>query len=530
MGSALYHRGNIVQVYELSVRQRRSPVAHVVDTSIIDSQLANLNEMRHFGGPALTSGLSDDTIQDFLQNGYSQLSGAIEKAFASFLDYQKTHADYLTLSEVEQIDLAHGGLTNFYAQDTVNPYVAAAGSGPWIVSLKGAVIYDCGGYGMLGLGHAPQEILDVMNQPHVMANIMTASISQVKFIDRLNREIGHTRKDGTPYASFLCLNSGSEANSLASRLVDVNTRNLTDPGARFAGNNIRGLTLTGSFHGRTDRPARYSDSCAKTYQKHLASYRDDDYLITVEPNNIEQLESIFADAELNGEFIEAFFMEPVMGEGNPGMSINADFYARARELTRERGAIFIVDSIQAGLRVQGVLSIVDYPGFRELDAPDMESYSKALNAGQYPLSVLAISESIAALYSSGLYGNTMTTNPRALDIAVAVLDSLDETRRENISVRGKQLVDGLAALATETGGGVTSAQGTGLLASCALATRYKTYGANSIEDYLRRHGLGVIHGGERSLRYTPVFDASAKEIDLIVSLTKEALINGPTIT
>ena len=504
-------------------------MAHVVDTSIIDSHLSRLNEMREFGGPPLTIGLSDETIQDFLQSGYSELSDAIDKAYASFQDYQKTHADFLALSESEQINQAHGGLTNFYAEDAVNPYVAASASGPWIVSLKGAVIYDCGGYGMLGLGHAPQEILDAMNQPQVMANIMTASVSQVEFIDRLKREIGHTRNDGAPYASFLCLNSGSEANTLASRFVDINTKNLTDPGTRFEGKAIRGLTLAGSFHGRTDRPAQFSDSCTETYEKHLASYRDNDYLITVEPNNIPALEGAFADAEKNGEFIEAFFMEPVMGEGNPGMPIEPEFYARARALPKEYGTMFIVDSIQAGLRVQGVHSIVDYPGFRELDAPDMESYSKALNPGQYPVSVLALSESVAAMYRSGLYGNTMTTNPRALDVAIAVLDSFSDERRENIRKRGKQLVDGLAALQDETDGGVTSAQGTGLLASCALAKRFKTYGAGSTEDYLRRHGLGVIHGGERSLRYTPVFDVSKKEIDLIVSLTKDALLNGPTI-
>ena len=81
----------------------------------------------------------------------------------------------------------------------------------------------------------------------------------------------------------------------------------------------------------------------------------------------------------------------------------------------------------------------------------------------------------------------------------------------------------------ETDGGVTSAQGTGLLASCALDPRYKTHGTNSTEDYLRKNGLGVIHGGERSLRYTPIFDVSAKEIDLIVALTKDALLNGPVL-
>jgi len=504
-------------------------MAHVVETNIIESHLACLSEMRDFGGAALTTGLSDEVIRDFLESGHRDLSVAIERAHANFLAYKQSHAEFLDLSESDQISRAHGRITNFYANDAVNPYVAVSAAGPWLITLKGAVIYDCGGYGMLGLGHAPEVVLDAMNQPQVMANIMTASVSQVDFIDRLKAEIGHTRSGGTPFASFLCLNSGSEANSLAARFVEVNTRTLTDPGARFEGSKIRGLTLQGSFHGRTDRPARFSDSCAATYKKYLASYRDDDYLLTVEPNNIEALEAAFADAENDGDFIEAFFMEPVMGEGNPGLPIEPAFYARARELTAAHGTMFIVDSIQAGLRAHGVLSIVDYPGFRELDPPDMEAYSKALNAGQYPLSVLALSESTAAMYHNGLYGNTMTTNPRALDVAIAVLDSFSSERRENIRARGKQLVDALGALIGETDGRVTSAQGTGLLASCALAPRYKTYGANSTEDYLRRNGLGVIHGGERSLRYTPVFDASAKEIDLIVALTKDALLNGPVL-
>jgi len=492
-----------------------------------DTHLARLKEMRDFSGSALTSGLTDNVIQDFLEDGYRELALAIERAYGRFLELKQTHSDYLALDENDQISRAHAGLTNFYAEDAVNPYVVASAAGPWVISLKGAVIYDCGGYGMLGLGHAPESVLEAMNQPHVMANIMTASLSQVEFIDSLRREIGHTRTSGTAFASFLCLNSGSEAMTMASRIADINTRTLTDPGARYAGCKIRGLTLLGSFHGRTERPARFSQSNAEKYEKYLASYRGSDYLLTVEPNNIEALESVFSHAKKEGIFIEAFFMEPVMGEGNPGLAIEPDFYSRARELTRDYGSMLVVDSIQAGLRAQGVLSVVDYPGFRELDEPDMESYSKALNAGQFPLSVLALSKKAAATYRQGLYGNTMTTNPRALDVAIAVLDSIDSKRRENIRARGQELVSGLAALADETDDGVTSTQGTGLLVSCALAPRYKTFGANSIEDYLRKKGLGVIHGGKHSIRYTPVFDISAKEVDLIVELTKDALLNGP---
>ncbi len=53
------------------------------------------------------------------------------------------------------------------------------------------------------------------------------------------------------------------------------------------------------------------------------------------------------------------------------------------------------------------------------------------------------------------------------------------------------------------------------------------YGTNSTEDYLRRQGLGVIHGGAHSLRYTPRFAVGAEEVELIIELTRDALLNGP---
>jgi acetylornithine/succinyldiaminopimelate/putrescine aminotransferase len=503
-------------------------MAHSLQSGSTDSIFAHLREMRDCGGDAITCGLSDEVVQDFIESGFGDLAVAIDRAYERFGELQQSHPEFLSLDETQQINKAHEGLTNFYKEDAVNPYVAVAAAGPWVITLKGAVIYDCGGYGMLGLGHAPEAVLQAMNQPHVMANIMTGSVSQADFIKCLRREIGHNRKGGTPYSSFLCLNSGSEAMSIASRIADINTRVFTDPGARYEGRAVRGLTLRGSFHGRTDRPARFSHSSSKQYKKHLASHRDREYLLTVEPNDIAALDAVYAAADSDNIFIEAFFMEPVMGEGNPGMAIDPDFYARARELTRQHESMLVVDSIQAGLRAHGVLSIVDYPGYTDLDEPDMESYSKALNAGQYPLSVLALSQKAAATYRQGLYGNTMTTNPRALDVAIAVLESFDDKLRANIRERGEQLIAGLDALASELDGAITSTQGTGLLVSCALADRYKIYGADSTEDYLRKQGLGVIHGGEHSLRYTPIFDISSKEVDLIMALTRDALLNGPT--
>src|SRR5690606_26328865 len=182
---------------------------------------------------------------------------------------------------------------------------------------------------------------------------------------------------------------------------------------------------------------------------------------------------------------EAVFLEPVMGEGDPGRAVPVDFYKASPELTRAHGSLLLVDSIQAGLRVHGVLSIVDYPGFEGVEPPDMETYSKALNAAQFPLSVLAVTADTAALYRKGVYGNTMTTNPRALDVACATLGMLTPQVRRNIRERGAQAVQKLEALKAELGGLITKVQGTGLLFSCELAPQFKCYGAGSTEEWLR---------------------------------------------
>jgi len=492
----------------------------------MNPMLAKLAEMRTFDDGALrTTGLPDAVIERFLATDPA-LTEAIDEAYAAHLALRSCMSDFLHLDEATQIAQVQKDFVNFYPDDGVNPYVALAAHGPWLVTVKGAVVYDAGGYGMLGLGHAPKDILKVLSRPQVMANVMTPNLSQMRFGEALKKEIGQTR-GGCPYTHFLCLNSGSESVTLAARIIDVNAKLMTDPGARHAGRTIKRLAVKGAFHGRTERPALYSDSTRKTYDQQLASYRDEHSVLTVEPYNVAQLRQAFADADRNGWFIEAMFIEPVMGEGDPGRGVTPEFYAAARELTQAHGSLLLIDSIQAGLRAHGVLSFVDYPGFESLDAPDLETYSKALNAGQYPMSVLAVGERAANLYRKGIYGNTMTANPRALDVALAVLKTLTPELRENIRARGMEFVAKLEQLKTELPGYITKVQGTGLLFSCELSAEFKCYGAGSTEEWMREHGYGVIHGGANSLRFTPHFATTSAEVDLLVEGVRRALVEGP---
>ena len=352
----------------------------------------------------------------------------------------------------------------------------------------------------------------------------------MRLIGALKREIGHRRTDGCPFPGFIFLNSGSESVTVAARIADANAKVMTDPGGRHAGKPIRRLSLHGSFHGRTHRPASFSHSGSKHYREHLASFRDMSPIVTVPANDLDALRDAFDDAETDGVFIEAFFMEPVMGEGNPGVGITRPFYDLARQLTSQHGSMLFVDSIQAGLRAHGVLSVVDYPGFEDCVAPDLETYSKALNAGQYPLSVLAMNERAARLLRPGLYGNTMTASPRAMEVGAAVLESITPDLRENIRERGCEFYGLLTELAEESDGAITAITGTGLLIACALdPKRFLSHGENSVEEYLRTKGFGVIHGGTNALRYTPHFAVTTEELELIVDGIRDALENGPRL-
>ena len=247
-------------------------------------------------------------------------------------------------------------------------------------------------------------------------------------------------------------------------------------------------------------------------------------MLTVEPYDIEALKKAFADADANGWFIEAMFLEPVMGEGDPGRGVPPAFYAAARELTKAHGALLLVDSIQAGLRANGVLSIVDYPGFENAEAPDMETYSKALNAGQYPLSVLAVSERAGETLQEGPVRQHHDHQPaRARRRRARCWPSSRRRCAPTSAPRARKRLDKLEKLKAELGGLITKVQGTGLLFSCELSPQFKCYGAGSTEEWLREHGIGVIHGGANSLRFTPTFNITSEEIDLMVGMVARAL-------
>ena len=53
--------------------------------------------------------------------------------------------------------------------------------------------------------------------------------------------------------------------------------------------------------------------------------------------------------------------------------------------------------------------------------------------------------------------------------------------------------------------------------------RYSVLGSGGFEEFMRTHGIEMIHGGECGLRFTPSFNITSEEIDLIVSVIRRGL-------
>ena len=396
---------------------------------------------------------------------------------------------------------------NFYHPDSMVPFLPVNAKGPWIIGSQGEIIYDVGGYGMLSFGHNPDWSTHVLSQPQIMANVMTPNVIQQQMTQTLQQQIGINREGGCPYSHFAFLNSGSEAMELALRICDLSQE---EKPSAF-------IVIQKGFHGRTGQASRISDSCLPKYQKYLKSFQKPLPVIPIEMNNWSECLSIIRSVSFQYH-IEAVIAEPIMGEGDPGKMMNLQFYRLLRRLTKKYNSKLIIDSVQAGFRGTGFLSATDYFHLRREEPPDMEIFSKAINGGQYPLSVLATTSEIYNQFQPGIYGNTMTANPRALSIGIETLNQVTPKIKSNIVKMGEKFYSMLKVLQKNYPEIISHVSGTGLLQALHINPNYPVDQFQGLEYQCRMNGLNVIHGGDNALRFTPYFEINKQEIELIKNI------------
>ena len=103
-----------------------------------------LEEIRAHSGKPSAAGLPDEVVERFAEQDPS-LTHAVELAREAFKRLRTEFPDLIKRDEVDQAAEIQAGFVNFYPDDAINPYVALAASGPWIITVAGAVVHDNGG-------------------------------------------------------------------------------------------------------------------------------------------------------------------------------------------------------------------------------------------------------------------------------------------------------------------------------------------------------------------------------------------------
>lgn len=154
----------------------------------------------------------------------------------------------------------------------------------------------------------------------------------------------------------------------------------------------------------------------------------DDEIVVTRFNDLEDLDAVF---EQHGSEAACFIFEPMVGSGG---LIFADpaYMSRARELTREHGALLILDEVITGFRLHaGALQTL----YRV--SPDLSVFGKAIGGGM-PVAAVAGREEVMSLAAPGtphersvkFDGGTFAAHPQAMIAGTAFLRYLIEHEDE----------------------------------------------------------------------------------------------------
>jgi acetylornithine/N-succinyldiaminopimelate aminotransferase len=378
-----------------------------------------------------------------------------------------------------------------------------------VVGGSGCRLYDdagreyldmLGGIAVNALGHAHPKIIAALREAVADDRLLLHSSNlyhhpyQGPLAARLAALFGLPRV-------FFC-NSGSEAVEAALKLARARARrvkHLRD----FETPEV--VALHGSFHGRT------AFALAATGQeKYRAPFAPLVPGVTfVAPDDPEAL------ARAIGPCTAAVILEPVQGEGGV-RPLAPDFVRAARALCNAAGALLVADEVQCGLGRTGAWSACRQAGV----APDLVTLAKPLAAG-LPLGALLGRDELAEDLGAGSHGSTFGGGPLPCRVALAFLDAVEEEGLlAAVETRGRQLMDGLGALATADGP-IEEIRGRGLMVGVVLRRP-----AAQVVDALLERGVVAGTAGERVLRLLPPFVISGAEIDRFLGALDDVLKGG----
>ncbi len=394
-----------------------------------------------------------------------------------------------------------------------------------LVRGEGVWLYDADGRKYLDMynnvphvGHCHPQVVAAICEQAGKLNTHTRYLHEnvLDYAERLTAKFA----DELDTAMFCC--TGSEANELALRIARAATGG-------------EGLIVTDfAYHGNTKATHEISTEDCPAEKR-------PPYVVTVP--NPDCYRGRYTDADAGeryaahvGEAIDtlrergikpaAFVIDTIISSG--GVVQPAPGYlAKAAELVRAAGGLFVADEVQPGFGRTGA----HFWGF-EADrlVPDIVTMGKPMGNG-HPIAAVVASRALVNDFSRGDgYFNTFGGNPVSCAAALAVLDVIEgEGLQQNAAKLGEYLVAGLASLA-EKHELIGDVRGNGLFIAVELVNDRDlcspaTATTAQVVNDLRERGVltGSIGPDDNILKLRPPMVLRTAEADLMLDALDESL-------
>ncbi len=304
--------------------------------------------------------------------------------------------------------------------------------------------------------------------------------------------------------AFFC-NSGAEANEGAIKLARKyahDVRHIADPVV---------ITAHASFHGRT--LATVTATGQPKYQKGFSPLVPGFYYVTY--NDIAALEAALDELDSNEPRVAAIMLEALQGEGGvrPG---DRAYFQRVRQLCDDRGILLILDEVQVGMGRSGHLW-----GYENLDIePDIFTSAKGLGGG-IPIGAM-LCKAFCNVFQPGDHASTFGGNPFACGVALSVCETIErENLLENVRDRGKQLREGLSAIAQTFPNHIAEVRGWGLINGLEIKAD-SPLTSSEIVKVTMANGLLLVPAGPKVVRFVPPLIVNEAEINQALQAVEQA--------
>lgn len=393
------------------------------------------------------------------------------------------------------MQLAHvKELEKKYVLGTYSRYelLADRGSGAYLIDKSNKRYLDLlAGIGVNALGYNHPRIKQVLRK-QIKRPIHVSNLIYHEYQGRLAEKL--CQLSGLDRAFFT--NSGTESIEGCLKFARA-----------YARPKFRVLSLDQSFHGRT------FGALSATGQK---QYREQFEPLVPGFEFVKFNDAQDLDRKLTDD-VCAVLIETIQGEGGI-RPISEEFYRAARELTKQRGAVLVMDEIQCGLGRTGLWFAFHRfapPSQKEL-LPDMVALAKPLGLG-IPLGAAILNEKVAAAIQAGQHGTTFGGGPLACRASLEYFEIIkDENLLERVRTVGayfKQRLEELKDLPV-----VKEVRGEGLMLAVEL-----TIPGKEIVKQLLHEGFIFNCTHETVLRLLPPFIITEKQIDKFIRALRPAL-------